>query len=90
MQEDIKSYQRNIKDIDTSVNRNNNMLHTRLNRADIDVSGVSEGLNHIGDVVMRLCSHFSINVAINDLFHVCYMNNKKALLVKFNNLVKRS
>lgn len=67
----------------------NNVLHRRLNRADIVVSGLPAGLNNLISPVVALGSFYKIAVTSQDVNHVCYMNNRRQILVKFNSVFLR-
>lgn len=64
----------------------NDILHRRLNRADIMVSGLPAGLENLSSTIISLCSFFDIDISSKDIYHACYLNNKRLILVKFNNV----
>lgn len=91
MKEDIVSCNNRIDDVDSrtslkmkSLEAENNILHRRLNRADFIIGGLPEHLNDLIAVVVALGEFFKIPITANDIHHVCYMHNRKAVLVKFN------
>lgn len=67
----------------------NNVLHRRLNRPDIVVAGLPEGLSDLVAPVIALGSFFNIVVTRQDVNHVCYMNNRRQILIKFNSVFLR-
>ncbi|KNC24085.1 hypothetical protein FF38_06326 [Lucilia cuprina] len=64
----------------------NDILHRRLNRGDIILSGMPAGLDDLMSNVVLLCMFFGITINSQDVYQVCYMNNQKLILVKFNNV----
>ncbi|KAI8122742.1 hypothetical protein CVS40_6354 [Lucilia cuprina] len=62
----------------------------------VDVStivvGLPAGLEDLLAVVIKICSHYGVNVSRNDINHVCYMHNRKAMLpaaAKLNLMCRR-
>lgn len=93
MRSEIETCNKLIRNIDVSTSskistleNENNMLHRRLNRGDIVINGLPSGLNELQSIVIALGNHYSINISEHNLNHVCYMNDGKLLLVKFNNI----
>ncbi|KAI8116596.1 hypothetical protein FF38_14551 [Lucilia cuprina] len=64
----------------------NDILHRRLNRGDIILSGMPAGLDDLISNVVSLCLFFGITINSKDVYQVCYMNNQKLILVKFDNV----
>lgn len=96
MKKDIIGCSKLINHIDTSttskisaLEMENNVLHRRLNRGDIVVSGLPEGLTDLVSPVIALGATYNVAVNVGDVSHVCYMNHRKLLLVKFNNVMAR-
>ncbi|KNC22124.1 hypothetical protein FF38_08091 [Lucilia cuprina] len=93
LQSDIINCSKLIKQVDASTSskisaleEENNVLHKRLNRADVVVVGLPGGLDDLVATAIKICSHYNINVTRGDINYVCYMHNRKALLVKFNSV----
>lgn len=96
MKKDIIDCSKLIDHIDKSTNAKvtaleteNNILHRRLNRGDIVISGMPEGLTDLVDPVVALGKVYDVQVCASDINHVCYMNNRKQILLKFNNVMTR-
>lgn len=96
MQSDIINCSKHIKHVDSSTSSKiaslqdeNNVLHKRLNHGDIVVSGLPSGLDNLVDIAIKLCSLYNINVHPADFNHVCYMYNRKAILIKLNSVFLR-
>lgn len=96
MKKDIIDCNKLIKHIDDSTTSKintleveNNVLHRRLNRADIVIGGLPDGLTDLVAPVLALGATYNVNITAGDVNHVCYMNNKKQILVKFNNVIAR-
>lgn len=70
----------------SALETENNILHRRLNRGDIVVNGLPSGLNNLSSTVISLCNHYNIRISEQNLNHVCYMSDRKLILVKFNNV----
>ncbi|KNC24377.1 hypothetical protein FF38_09742 [Lucilia cuprina] len=92
MKSDIVACSKLINNIDISttsklmaLETEINVLHHRLNRSDVVISGLPSGLNDLTSAVVSLYSYFQINASAYDIHHVCYMNHKNLVLVKFNN-----
>lgn len=73
----------------TALQTENNVLHRRLNRGDIVISGLPEGLTNLIDPVVALGGLYNVPVSVGDINHVCYMHNRKQMLVKFNCVMTR-
>lgn len=67
----------------------NNVLYKKFNRADIVVGGLPKGLRNIPDTIIQLGSFYKIPVTLQDINYACYINNGKAILVKFNSVFLR-
>lgn len=67
----------------------NDILHRRINRANIVLNGLPAALGDLTSAITSLCSFYGINVSNHDIYHICYINNKKLVLVKFNSVSLR-
>lgn len=93
MKNDIASFSQRINDIEDTTTKKismleveNNILHHRLNRSNIIISGLPAGLVDLPKIVCSLCSFFKIAVSDRDINYVCYINNKRLILAKFNSV----
>ncbi|XP_059217604.1 uncharacterized protein LOC131994749 [Stomoxys calcitrans] len=66
-----------------------NILHRRINRTDIVIDGLPTNLKDLYAVVIALGTFFKIPITSNDINNVCYMHNRKLILVKFNSVQLR-
>lgn len=67
----------------------NNALYKKFNRADIVVGGLPNGLQNIPNAIIQLGSFYKTPVTLQDINYACYINNGKAILVKFNSVFLR-
>lgn len=93
MKADINTCTTLINNIDNSTSTKiyaleleNDILHRRINRGNIVLNGLPAALEDLTKVITSLCSFYGFNVSCHDIYHVCYINNKKLVLVKFNNV----
>lgn len=96
LQSDIINCSKLIKHVDSSTSSKiaaledeNNLLHKRINRADIVVNGLPSGLDDLCDVAVKIFAHYNIIISKNDIYHVCYMYNHKSILIKLNSVILR-
>lgn len=96
IKDDIVACNNRISNVEAStcskishLEEENHVLYKRLNRADIVIRGLPEGLEDLVPVVVALGAFFNIPVAGHDISHACYINFKKLVLVKFNNVFLR-
>lgn len=96
LKSDIHDCRKMINHLDSSttikiseLEAENNVLHRRLNRGDFIISGLPAGLDNLNSVVLSLGSFFNVVVNPYDINHVCYMSNRKILLVKLNSVSMR-
>ncbi|XP_046801561.1 uncharacterized protein LOC124418678 isoform X1 [Lucilia cuprina] len=73
----------------TALEEENNCLHRRLNRTNIIVTGLPAGIDDLMPVIMKLGTIFDVPICTYDLQYICYMNNRKSILVKFNSIFVR-
>lgn len=73
----------------TALEMENNVLHRRMNRADIIIGGLPSGLDDLYAAVTSICSFLKIDLTNNDISHVCYMNARKLVLARFNSVLIR-
>lgn len=67
----------------------NNMLHKRLNRADIVVNGLPDGLSDFMVIIRDIGKIYNLDISTHDINYACYFNNRKSVLYKFNNVFLR-
>jgi len=60
-----------------------NKLHKRLNRNDIIISGLPEGLTDLIAPAISIAKHFGINITATEIQQISYIFGKKAILTKF-------
>lgn len=96
MRSDIKECNENVRRIEVSstakfvnLEKEDNVLHRRMNRSDILIGGLPEGLEDLEAPVFALGSFYKVPIESVDINHVCYINRKKQILVKFNKVSKR-
>lgn len=73
----------------TNLEAQNNIIHRRLNRANVVVAGLPEGITDLVDVVVALGDFYKVALTRHDVHHVCYLYNKKQILIKFNSVFVR-
>ncbi|KNC25473.1 hypothetical protein FF38_05860 [Lucilia cuprina] len=73
----------------TALENENYVLHRRLNRADIIISGLPNGIENLFDPIIKIGSYYNISISKSDINHVCYIHQRKSVLVKFNNVFLR-
>ncbi|XP_046801562.1 uncharacterized protein LOC124419681 [Lucilia cuprina] len=66
----------------TALEEENNCLHRRLNRTNIIVTGLPAGIDDLMPVIMKLGTIFDVPICTYDLQYICYMNNRKSILVR--------
>lgn len=69
----------------------NNSLRRLLNRADIIISGIPSNIKSscLIKVVMNICKHYKVAMALSEINTCCWIHKKKDVLVKFNSISKR-
>ncbi|KAI8118017.1 hypothetical protein FF38_07835 [Lucilia cuprina] len=69
----------------------NNSLRKQINRADIIVNGIPTKIKskNLINVIMGICKHYNIELKDTEINTICWIHNKKAVLIKFNNIAKR-
>lgn len=72
-----------------SLEADNNVIHRRLNRANVVVAGLPEGIDDLVAVIIALGDFYKVSITRQDVHHVCYLHNKKQILVKFNSVFVR-
>lgn len=85
----IKQVESDTVNMVSELRLENNLLHLKLNRSDIMVNGLPECLQDIISTVVDLASFYEIQIAPTDITQACYISNKKAVLVRFNNVLVR-
>lgn len=67
----------------------NDILQRRLNRADIVVNGLPDGVSDLREPVVKIASLCNIELSPNDIQHCCYFRKGKSVLIKFNSVYVR-
>lgn len=96
MKTDISACSKLVKTVEASTSakilqleNDNNALHRKFNRSNLIISGLPVGLPNLIEPVMELGSFYKVPISQHDLNHVCYINNKKSVLVRFNRVLVR-
>lgn len=96
LEEEVANFNALVKGVDAGVDvklkkleEENNTLHHRLNRTDVVVSGLPKDISNLEETIKNLCRFYGISVDDRDIQHVCYMNRKQSVLVKFCNVFIR-
>ncbi|XP_073830855.1 uncharacterized protein [Musca autumnalis] len=96
MRADIGRCNDNVRRVEASTSakfvaleKEDNIMHKRINRSDILIGGLPEGIDDLEAPVIALGTFYNIPVTSMDINHVCYINRKKQILVKFNKVSKR-
>lgn len=96
MKSDIIDCNKLIRQVDSSTSVKisqleveNNALHRKLTRSDLVISGLPVGLSNLTAPIIELGSFYKVPVSRYDINHVCYINKKKSVLVKFNSVFVR-
>lgn len=63
-----------------------NMLHKRINRADIVVNGLPDGRRDFIELITANGKIYKLDISTNAINYACYFNNRKSMLYKFNNV----
>ncbi|KAI8120458.1 hypothetical protein CVS40_8053 [Lucilia cuprina] len=91
LKDDILTCSKLIRNVDSSttsklksLEMENHVLHRRLYRGDVVLSGMPAGLDNLTSCIISLCSFFGIDITDRDINQTCYMSNQKLILVKFN------
>ncbi|KNC34051.1 hypothetical protein FF38_09592 [Lucilia cuprina] len=91
MKSEIVDCNKLIHSIDSSTTRKitaleveNNILHKRLNRADIVVNGLPDGIDDLLSVAVKIGSIYNVPIGKNDVNHIRYFNKRKSILIKLN------
>lgn len=64
----------------------NNSLHRRINRCDIIINGLPDGLENLLECVIAIGSFYKIILSNSDINHVFYANQNRSIIVKFNSV----
>lgn len=75
----------NIADLEIQ----NDILQRRLNRADIVINGLPDGVSDLREPIVKIASLCNIELSPLDIQHCCYFANGKSVLVKFNSVYAR-
>lgn len=67
----------------------NEILHKRLNRADIIINGFSQNQADIYAIALKIFEELKVDVCDSDISLCCFINNGFSVLVKFNSISKR-
>ncbi|KAI9587229.1 hypothetical protein GQX74_003076 [Glossina fuscipes] len=60
-----------------------------VNRLNLIISDLPEGLNDIPGTVIKIAEHYSVTIALHDISFAGYMKNDKTISVKLNWIVMR-
>lgn len=64
----------------------NNALYKKFNRSDIIIGGIPNCLDDVIATIINLAAFYDIRIISSDIHQACYINNKKMVFVKFNNV----
>lgn len=65
------------------------MIFRKLNRPDIVIKGLPNGLKNLPNVIIDIGKHYNTTFTIRDIDNVNYINNGNAILVKFTSALLR-
>lgn len=68
----------------------NHAVQHRLNRSDIVITGLSDKLDDLNEIVKSLGSHFKVEMTPADILDVMYIKTLHAILVKFAQVGKHN
>lgn len=88
---DISACHSYIKNVETGaetkmarLEAENNSLHRRINRCDIVINGLPDGLDNLLDGIIAIGSSYNVPISKSDVNHVFYANQSRSVIVKFN------
>lgn len=67
----------------------NDILQRRLNRADIVINGLPDGILNLREPIVKIATLCNIELSPLDIQHCCYFSNGKSVIVKFNSVYAR-
>ncbi|XP_073825146.1 uncharacterized protein [Musca autumnalis] len=67
----------------------NDILTRRLNRSNVIINGLPDGIKMLREPVMKIASLCGIDIRPSDINHCCYISKGKSILVKFNSVYLR-
>lgn len=67
----------------------NDILQRRLNRADIVINGLPDGVSDLREPIVKIASLCNIDLSPIDIQHCCYFRKGKSVLIKFNSVYVR-
>ncbi|KAI8124910.1 UBX domain-containing protein 6 [Lucilia cuprina] len=73
----------------TEEDMDKTLYDLRFNRADIVINDLPAGMEDLVAVGVKIGSIHDVQISENDINHVCYFNNRKAILIKFNRVSLR-
>ncbi|XP_061390345.1 uncharacterized protein LOC133325636 [Musca vetustissima] len=96
VEEDILSCLAVTKQLETTFKNNvselqthNDILQRRLNRADIVINGLPDGIRDLRQPITKIFAFCNVTVSSADIQHICYMSKGKSVLVKLNSVYLR-
>lgn len=65
----------------------NHLINLRLNRSDIVITGLADGIKDLPQKIIALCGCLKVEIMPDDIINTLYIKKKSAILVKFRNVV---
>uniref|UniRef100_A0A1A9VE95 Uncharacterized protein n=1 Tax=Glossina austeni TaxID=7395 RepID=A0A1A9VE95_GLOAU len=72
-----------------AMNAEINALYRMVNRSNLIVIALPEGLNDIPETVINIAELYSVTIALHDISFAGYMKNNKTIVVKLNSIGMR-
>lgn len=93
LRNDVSACHTFIKKVETSAETKmvrleveNNSLHRRINRCDIVINGLPDGLDNLLNCVIAIGTFCNISISNADVNHFFYVNQGRSVIVKFNSV----
>lgn len=96
LRKDIENCHKMVNYVDASTTKKikiledqNEILHKRLNRADIIINGFDKNQENINDIVLEIFKELKVDITNSDISICCFINGGYSVLVKLNSCFKR-